>query len=166
MLLRSLLSLTIAQAPLDAERAPTSEDQTRAHEGCKESEYKLDSRRVRVGVAFGLAALALDVTAIVLPLATRTKLEGTDSPTGPTCTAISKPCGNTCISLDKMCDVGAGTAGYETARFSYPRGVVLGSVLLGFAGLAMAIAAFVVPRRMERRRVDCSTAGCSLAVRF
>ena len=91
MLLHFILSLTIAQAPLDAERAPTPEDQDRAHNGCEESVYKLQSRRVRVGSALAISGLVLEIAAVVIPLATRTKI-GTMTPVGPMCVSGKPEC--------------------------------------------------------------------------
>lgn len=152
MLLHAILAAALVTVPLEEERAPTVADQERVHDGCEEAPQAFAIRRRNLQLGLLLPAVPLTLGALIVLATSRT----TAQVDGDTCVG-GKPCGATCIAVSDTCHIDAR---------GYRQGAVAGSVVLSLAALGLLIAGLIAPAQMERRRVACSTAGCSLMLRF
>jgi hypothetical protein len=142
--------------PLDSERPATAAETRREKHGCPESDRDFDRRRlVRLG-AIGLPGVAAAIGGVVT-MATMREPDYQDS--GPNCT-MGKPCGRTCIAWEDVCHVGTDAK----TKMTTAGWAVTGS-LIGLS-LVLIFSAVFSSQRMKRRMVDCTSAGCSLTVRF
>ncbi|PCC73137.1 hypothetical protein SAMN02745121_08574 [Nannocystis exedens] len=109
--------------------------------------------RLTAGLVFPGAALAL-AGGIVFLLAR----ESPEPDGGPVCT-VGKRCGNSCIAQEYECHEDGNLGPVTRAGWIAGTSLVLG-------GLGLIVAGILAPRRMTPRRVQCSSSGCTLVLRF